>query len=587
MSKKTIFISHAGPQAPLAFAVDQLLTEAGHNTIVYERDFPKDSDFVDEIADALVVADFVVCLVSEAFVTSNWCVKEYLVADSASKLIPFIVEKCDVSGLPASIKGATSLHGLSPERAATKVGKELEQLVPTLHSQRLATKQVRKTVEQALLIFPLFEGGHEAGRWQDHAVAYTQTLFRDENILIKALPEYVRSEKEARNLLRRHNADIVIYGKFRSGEVEMGFVSSRGWNMTAGRDDVKVPSDLRFKARREHFRDLTLILKLAFGNLEAGRNRHKRAITHFSEALGQGIAPERAREYGMQYLYHYWGSQLNRLAKFEDAVVVLSRAIEIAPKFAPAWHSRAFALEKLGRYVESLVDNNEAIRLNPDNATSLFNRGYLYVQLESYEKAVNDYNRVIRMTPNDTDAWHNRGWALMHLGRYSQAVSDFNEALKLDPKHVISLSQRGYSFGKLGDTNKALIDLNMALTLQPKDRYALTVRASVHAKFGNEQKALDDSNEAIRLYPKDSEAWHGRSYVHRLLGRFHLAIADGLKAVHLDPTLKKAWANMGWCHFKRNEWCKALACFRKYAQLGGSEQQVLKQIPVLEEKCLQ
>src|SRR5260221_10362714 len=98
--RKVYFISHAPAQRAFAYAISYIFRQRGQVVILYEFNFPEDVDFVQEISDALVDADVVICLLSPEFIDSNWCVKEFTLAHKAHKLVPVYIESCDIKRLP-------------------------------------------------------------------------------------------------------------------------------------------------------------------------------------------------------------------------------------------------------------------------------------------------------------------------------------------------------------------------------------------------------------------------------------------------------------------------------------------------------
>ncbi|MDO8672717.1 MAG: tetratricopeptide repeat protein, partial [Dehalococcoidia bacterium] len=60
---------------------------------------------------------------------------------------------------------------------------------------------------------------------------------------------------------------------------------------------------------------------------------------------------------------------------YEKAIADYGRAIELNPRFAAAYNSRAYTYMKVEQYALALPDLDEAIRLRPDYVNALMNRG--------------------------------------------------------------------------------------------------------------------------------------------------------------------------------------------------------------------
>ena len=87
----------------------------------------------------------------------------------------------------------------------------------------------------------------------------------------------------------------------------------------------------------------------------------------------------------------------------------------------------------LNRFDEALPLLNRAIELNPNLAVAYNIRGYLYASLGRNNEALADFTRYIELTrnnPNPVD-YLNRAAIYSRLGRYAEALRDVDEMVKL------------------------------------------------------------------------------------------------------------------------------------------------------------
>jgi tetratricopeptide (TPR) repeat protein len=75
-----------------------------------------------------------------------------------------------------------------------------------------------------------------------------------------------------------------------------------------------------------------------------------------------------------------------------------------------------------------------AIELNPKYAPAWYNRGNVYRRLGQLDKGVADYSRALELDPKFAMAWNNRGLAYNQLGQPDKAVADCLKAVQLGPK---------------------------------------------------------------------------------------------------------------------------------------------------------
>src|SRR5947207_15173118 len=102
------------------------------------------------------------------------------------------------------------------------------------------------------------------------------------------------------------------------------------------------------------------------------------------------------------------GFFLGRRGDFRAARKKFSQAIELDPKFSPAYRLRAAACEKMSDWAGAIVDLDTLIRLDP-NYPEIFNeRGFVRRQLGDLRGARDDFDRCIALETDLPLAYGNR-----------------------------------------------------------------------------------------------------------------------------------------------------------------------------------
>ncbi len=130
-----------------------------------------------------------------------------------------------------------------------------------------------------------------------------------------------------------------------------------------------------------------------------------------------------------------WASDVGRDQLTRNAAQAYTKAIQLDPKFLPAYEQRASDYLNLKQYPQAIRDYGIVLTLDPDNHTAYADRGL--AKLESGENwgAIFDFGDAIRREKEGAsylpDLYEHRADAYVRLGKYSEALSDYNKAIEL------------------------------------------------------------------------------------------------------------------------------------------------------------
>lgn len=228
---------------------------------------------------------------------------------------------------------------------------------------------------------------------------------------------------------------------------------------------------------------------------------YKGAIKHFSDSISNGIV--------LGQTYHLRGLSKKYADDFRGAVIDLSKvidsfpeyeevfdayyvrgkiryhklddldgaladfdeAINLKPKDADIYVSRAILKNSIDDKVGAMADYNKAIELNPNNAETFFSRALFQMSSENRLEAIGDLDIVIQIGLSDdanvsmVDAYSMRGSAKLILGKYEDAIKDYDKAIELEPENGRTYFERGEAYLLLKNNDKAAEDKFMAIKL--------------------------------------------------------------------------------------------------------------------------
>ena len=125
------------------------------------------------------------------------------------------------------------------------------------------------------------------------------------------------------------------------------------------------------------------------------------------------------------------GFFLGRRGDFPAARKKFSQAIELDPKFSPAYRLRAAACMKMSDWTGAIVDLDRLITLDPNDAEIFNERGFARRRLGDLHGARDDFDRCITLGTDSALAYGNRAEVELMLGDESAAAADLAQAQSL------------------------------------------------------------------------------------------------------------------------------------------------------------
>ena len=205
------------------------------------------------------------------------------------------------------------------------------------------------------------------------------------------------------------------------------------------------------------------------------------------------VTPERLLEQG---------SQLVAEGKYDEAIELLTMAIELRPDDFMGYYTRGYACLDIRQLDRATADFTKAIELNPSIAGAYCGRGATYILQGQCEWAIADYSAAIALDSNYTDAYTLRANAYNVNGQYELAIADATTSIELDPDIAEPYSIRGCAYCNLGLYAIGIADFTKAIALGSQPSHiALEYenRARAYEAMGNMAAAESDWQAAANL----------------------------------------------------------------------------------------
>jgi tetratricopeptide (TPR) repeat protein len=178
--------------------------------------------------------------------------------------------------------------------------------------------------------------------------------------------------------------------------------------------------------------------------------------------------------------YNEWVSdarKLIQLGKYQEAEVLLDRAIYLDPQAYRAYRWRAFMFEQMGKCQQALADADRAGTLDPRHQSGLCTKLNCFVAVGKYEETIAIANGLAKTYPHLMWIYLARGRSLCALGRYAQAIPDLSIVLEEYANCYAALTPRALAEAGLGNYEAAVKDIESLMKLA-RQSFRLTVSPS-------------------------------------------------------------------------------------------------------------
>ncbi len=196
------------------------------------------------------------------------------------------------------------------------------------------------------------------------------------------------------------------------------------------------------------------------------------------------IDPEHSHEMTIRSL-HAKVNRLENQERYDEAIKVVEKIIEIAPDRALGYRLRALIRWYTEQYVEACDDYTLVLEMEPEQPGVLSSRGQVQAEMGEWRLALDDLDLAVQLC---REAGFNqllgfslngRALALAGLGRWDESTRDYEESVQLCPTNSWVYYNRGMMMFQQGDYHQAKQLLEMALN---SEEPPLTKRKRVRAE---------------------------------------------------------------------------------------------------------
>ena len=248
------------------------------------------------------------------------------------------------------------------------------------------------------------------------------------------------------------------------------------------------------------------------------------------EFMGQAVAIDA----GSPDLFYYTGEAYRLMDQPQDAVIAFGEALEIDPKFAPAYLGRALAYEAINPKADIEGELGYAIDYDPYFVDSYLARAKIRIKHGNPEGALQDLFAAESLFPDHPMIYVLRAQAYLELGDPVVALEDALHAHELDLTSLPAYLTLSQVYLALQDNQQALNYVQTYLLFVQNDAEGWAVKAQADYEMGNLDQALNACSLGTAANPENAQSWYYCGLIHIERGDPRTAVNDLVKAVNLD-----------------------------------------------------
>ncbi len=199
--------------------------------------------------------------------------------------------------------------------------------------------------------------------------------------------------------------------------------------------------------------------------------------------------------------YHHKGVVLHALGQHDDARREFQRAIAIAPTDADCWNNYGNLLQDMRKVEEALDCHRRAVEFASDNFLMHYNYGIALEKNGRFDEALESYHVAINLNPSFPGAWNSIGEVHRRAGRINEAIEAYQKALAIKPDYPEALNNLGIAYKTNWMLPEAQALLRRCLEFRPDYPAALSNLAGVLQLQGQLDEAIETNRRAIASDP--------------------------------------------------------------------------------------
>jgi tetratricopeptide (TPR) repeat protein len=268
------------------------------------------------------------------------------------------------------------------------------------------------------------------------------------------------------------------------------------------------------------------------------------------------------------------GNTLFDLQRYQDALTVYEKAVNVRPDYAQGWNGQGKTLYKLKQYKEALAGYDKAIQIQPDYLDAWIGRGYVLGMLQRYQEAIASFDRAIQLKDDNPEVWKAKGEALSNSNQYDEAIKSYEQAIELNSDDYEAWYKKGLALQNSKRYQDAIAAYDKVVELKPDYEQGWYNLGNALVNSQRYQDAFTAYDKAVQFKPNFYQAWQSRGNILLNLQRYPEAIESFNQVIKYNPSNYQAWYNLGWSLHQSQRYQQAVESYNRAAKIKRNDYQL-------------
>jgi len=181
-------------------------------------------------------------------------------------------------------------------------------------------------------------------------------------------------------------------------------------------------------------------------------------------------------------------------SKCEEIKIKLDKNVEFL-------HIYGFIFLNLKKYDKAINVWKKAIEINPEFVEGLNNLGNAFLKIKKFDEAIEYLNDALKLKPDFFETYYTLSEAFFHKAMYEASLKNLDKALNLKPDHLPTINNKIKLLLKMRKKEDALKFLDKVIPYHPKNSELYNEKAEILSELGMNSRSLNTYKTILMIDP--------------------------------------------------------------------------------------